>query len=71
MYKMKINKAYMKSITECVKCPKGEIVELPEDIAKAWLKHGFCEEVKKSFSPVIETAVVDPVVETKAKKKKK
>ena len=70
MYKMKVSKAYMKSINDCVKCPKGETVDLPEDIAKAWLKNGFCEALKK-FSPVEETAVIDPVVETKAKKKKK
>jgi len=69
MYKMKVSKAYMKSISDCVKCPKGENVELPEDIATAWLKHGFCEEVKKAkHNPVVETAVVNPVEETKAPK---
>jgi hypothetical protein len=72
MYKMKVTKSYMKSVRDCVKCPKGQDVELPEDIAKAWLKNGFCEEVsKKKFSPVEETAVINPVEETKSKGKRK
>lgn len=71
MYKMKVSKAYMKSISDCVKCPKGQDVELPEDIAKAWLRHGFCELSKNKFSPVLETAVVNPVEETKAPKVKR
>ena len=70
MYKMKVTKSYMKTLRDCVKCPKNETVDLPEDIAKAWLKHGFCEEVKK-FNPVKETAVVNPVEETKTKRKTK
>jgi len=72
MYKMKVTKSYMKSVRDCVKCPKNETVDLPGDIAEAWLKHGFCEEVsKKKFNPVEETAVVNPVEETKTKRKTK
>ena len=72
MYKMKVTKSYMKSVCDCVKCPKNETVDLPDDIAKAWLKHGFCEEVnKKKFIPVEETAVINPVEETKTKVKRK
>ena len=72
MYKMKVSKAYMKSISDCVKCPKGQDVELPEDIAKAWLKHGFCERANKievsGDKPKYEKKIVNPVEETKAPK---
>ena len=71
MYRMKVSKSYMKSVRDCAKCPKGQEVDLPEDIAKSWLKNDFCEEVKKKFNPVKKTAVIDPVVETKVKRKKK
>jgi len=71
MYRMKVSKAYMASVRDCVKCPKGQEIDLPDDIAKSWLKNGFCEEAKKKFSPVKETAVVNPVEETKAAPKPK
>lgn len=71
MYTMKVNKAYMKSVRDCVKCPKGSTVDLPDDVAKSWLKNGFCEEVKKKFNPVKETAVVNPIEETKEDKPKR
>lgn len=70
MYKMKVTKSYMKTLRECVKCPKGSTVDLPSDVAKSWLKNGFCEEVKK-FNPVKETAVINPVKETKEDKPKR
>ena len=70
MYKMKVSKSYMKTLRDCVKCPKNETVDLPGDIANSWLKNGFCEEVKK-FNPVEETAVINPVEETKTKVKRK
>ena len=70
MYKMKVSKSYMASVRDCVKCPKGEEVELPEEVAKSWLKNDFCEPVKKS-QPKIETKVVSPIEETKEKPKRK
>ena len=70
MYIMKVSKSYMKSVRECVKCPKGQEVDLPEDVAKSWLKNEFCEPAKK-HSPVKETAVVNPVEETKEAPKPK
>ncbi len=70
MYKMKVTKSYMKSVRDCVKCPKGESVELPEAIAASWLKNDFCETVKKKVEP-IKTAVVNPVEETKEAPKPK
>ena len=55
-----------------VEVKKGDIVDLPEFVAKSWLNRGICEvPKKKTFSPVEETSVVDPVEGTKAKKKKK
>lgn len=53
-----------------VEVKRGDVVALPEFVAKSWLKRGFCEEVKK-FNPVEETAVVNPVEETKATPKRK
>jgi len=64
MYTMKVSKSYMASVRDCVKCSKGSSVELPEDVAKSWVKNGFCKEVKK-FNPVEKTAVVNPVEEVK------
>lgn len=64
MFKMLVSKAYMKSVTECVDCPKGSELNLPEDISKAWVKHGFCEPVKKS-QPKIEKKIIVPVKEVK------
>lgn len=45
---------------------KGDVVELPEDIAIAWLKRGVCEKAGAKK----ETKVVKPVEETKAAPKK-
>jgi hypothetical protein len=70
MYKMKVSKSYMATVRDCVKCPKGEEVELPEDIAVSWLKNDFCEPIKKS-TPKKETKVVNPVEETKEAPKPK
>lgn len=70
MYKMKVKKAYMKTPTECIDCPEGQIVDLPEDIAKAWLDHGFCEPAKKE-APKKETKIINPVEETKEAPKPK
>ena len=70
MYTMKVTKSYMASIRDCVKCPKGSSVDLPNDIAESWLKNDFCEEAKK-FNPVKETAIVNPIEETKTPKVKR
>ena len=51
--------------TACKVC-EGEVVELPEDIASAWLERGVCEKVGAKK----ETKVVEPVEETKAAPKK-
>jgi hypothetical protein len=64
MYKMKVSKSYMQSVRDCVKCPKGETVELPGEIAASWLKNDFCEPVKKA-QPKKETKIVSPVEEVK------
>jgi len=64
MYTMKVSKSYMASVRDCVKCSKGSSVELPEDVAKSWVKNDFCESAKK-HTPVEETAVVNPVEEVK------
>lgn len=40
----------------------GEVLEVPQEIAKDWLKYGLAEEIKK------ETATKTPVAETANKK---
>ena len=56
-----------------VEVKKGDIVALPEFVANSWLNRGICEDAaaKKKFSPVEETAVINPVEETKTKVKRK
>ena len=71
MYKILEDCVYSE-MCQRVEVKKGDVVELPEFVANSWLKRGICELAKKEkFNPVIETAVIDPVKETKAKKKKK
>jgi len=73
MYKILKDSKYSPDKITCVCVNKGDIVELPEGIANAWISNGRCElaKKKKPVNPVEKTAVVDPVKETKAKKKKK
>jgi len=60
-------------------CP-GDKVDLPSNIAKSWISCGIAvecvqkkEETKKAnnFTPVEETAVIEPVQEVKEKPKRR
>lgn len=48
---------------------KGEIVELPNGLASRLVTKGVCTQ-NGVFSPVVETAVIDPVEEVKEVKPK-
>jgi len=55
---------------------KGEVVELPKDVAEKFIFRGLCElcgavKVQELFSPVEETAVIEPVKEVKKRRRKK
>lgn len=72
MYKILKDSKYSSNGVNCICVSKGDVVDLPGDLAPAWIANGTCEEVnKKKFNPVEETAVVNPVEETKAKVKRK
>lgn len=53
----------------------GEVCELPDRIANAFIGHGYCkpfkDSPKKVYTPVEETAVVEPVEEVKTKRRRK
>lgn len=68
MYKMLKDSKYSSDKVNCICVSKGDVVELPKSLGDAWLANGTCELNKKTFSPVKETAVVNPVEETKAPK---
>jgi hypothetical protein len=55
----------------------GDIIDLPDNIAKGWIASEIAKETKESkpkkeaYTPVSEKAVVDPVEEVKEEKPKK
>lgn len=69
MYKMNIDYKYSTNGVDCVCVKKGDVVALPEDIAKALMSNGRCELNKKAAAPV-ENKMVEPV-ENKAEEKPK
>lgn len=61
---------YSSNGTNCINLAAGDIVDdLPCNVESAWLERGLCEADKPKAEPKKETKVVNPVVETKAKKK--
>ena len=76
MYKMLKDSKYSSDKVNCICVNKGDVVDLPKDLAEAWIENGTCELAKKkTFTPVEKTAVVNPVEEVKeapvVKRKKK
>jgi hypothetical protein len=72
MYKMLKDSKYSSNGVNCICVSKGDVVDLPGDLGSAWVSNGTCELNKKpKFNPVKETAVVNPVEETKTKRKTK
>ena len=69
MYKMNIDYKYSTNGVDCVCVKKGDLVDFPEDIAKALMSNGRCELNKKAAAPV-ENKMVEPV-ENKSEAPKK
>ena len=59
-----------------IELAKGDLVELPKDIQEKFISRGLCElcgtvKVQELFTPVEETAVIEPVKEVKKRRRKK
>ena len=59
-----------------IELSKGDLVELPKDIQEKFIFRGLCElcgavKVQELFTPVEETAVIEPVKEVKKRRRKK
>ena len=62
---------YSPDKVNCICVKKGDVVNLPDNLAAAWVANKTCEEVRKKISnPVQEKKIVNPVEEVKAPKPK-